>query len=306
MIGVTTMVFGIVLAGVAGQAVQPVEASRPQAGVRLAYQFTSGEILGMEVRESSRMLVVKGAARQEQSNQTTTHSHYRVVKVDEDGSATLRYQIDRTQMQARFDDNPPVEFDSDTKKTPAAFSEIRKSIGEEIVEFQVDPTGTLSGTRSLQAVRNDAKPGDATKTAQAASEAFPELPSEPVQIGEEWTRIRTMRVNVGEGLRSRLTQEVKILLTFELAEVADGVATIRYRSAPLQSINEPTIQLQVAPQNATGSIRFDIAAGRILERTKTVDNLTLGWQGADSSLKTHMTRTERALPPSGREVSSRD
>lgn len=305
MVGVATTIFGVALAALTGQAVQPVEANRPDAGVRLAYQFAEGDVLGMEVRESSRMLVVKGPARQEQSNQTTTHSHYRVVKVDEKGKATLRYQIDRTQMQAQFDDNPPVEFDSEKKETPAAFSAIRKSIGEEIVEFQVDPNGVLSGTRALQAT-STAKPEEAATTAQAASDAFPELPPGLIKVGEEWTRIRTMRVNVGEGLRSRLTQEVKILLSFELTEIANGVATIRYRSAPLQAINEPSIQLQVAPQNATGTIRFDIAAGRIIERTKTVDNLTLGWQGADSSLKTHMTRSERALPTPDRKVSTRD
>lgn len=303
---VSTAVVGLSLLAVAASPVASVEAPRPASKVRLEYRFQEEDVLRLEIQETSRLIAVKGETRQEQGNKSTTESRYVVREVSADGIATLRSRIVAAQMQCRFDDAKPIRFDSREEATPPAFRNVRAVIGVDRVEIEVKPDGTLVGARSLmkdQAAR--ANPVGEDDLSLASADVFPLLPTEPVSAGAEWTRIRTMRVSVGEGLNNRLTREVRILDSFRLEEIEDGVAAITYRSAPLTAIDDPTIQLQVAPQKASGTIRFDVARGRVLERTKKVDNLTIGWQGPDSSLMTQRTRTER-LMPAPQSVSSRE
>ena len=288
---------GISLAVLANQSTAPIEAPRPAESVRLEYRFEKGDILRVEVQEISRLLVAKGEARQEQSNRSTTKNRYVVTDVSEEGLATLKYRIVEARMRGQFDDDPPIEFDSRTDKTPAGFEEIRKAIGVDRLELLVKPDGTLVEIRSLLDEPTGGESGDATPET-TKSNIFPPLPRKPVAVGDQWSRVRKVRVSVGEGLNSPLTQEVRILHSYRLESIERGVATIRTESNPLTGINNPAIQVQVAPQKSTGTIRFDIKRGRVLERTKTVDNLTIGWQGPDSSLKTLRTRTERLLPRS--------
>ena len=293
---------GLLLAVPANQPVAPTEAPRPAESVRLEYHFEEGDILRMEVKEISRLLVAKGEARQEQSNRSTTENRYVVTDVAEAGQATLKCRIVAARMRGQFDNDPPIEFDSRKDETPAGFEQIRKAIGVDRLELVVKPDGTLVEVRSLLEETAGGQLDD-TDEETTKPNVFPPLPRNPVTVGDEWSRVRTVRVSVGDGLNSPLTQEVRILHSYRLESIEEGVATIRTESNPLTGINNPAIQVQVAPQKSTGTIRFDIKRGLVLEQTKTVDNLTIGWQGPDSSLKTLRTRTERLLSLSGDEGS---
>lgn len=283
----------------------PRIAPQPSPGILLEYQFEVGDVLRLEVEETSHLLAVKGDSRQEQSNQSVTRSHLRVTSVSPEATATLVYRIESARMQFQLGELDPIRFDSDQPETHPIYKKIRRLIGVDYLELEVQPNGTLVAVRSLIEDSNKAtaETPRPQKNASGAASIFPVMPDEAVRVGDDWTHYETVRVSVDNSLRNPITKPVKILHRFRLTGLSDGVATIEFQSVPLTAGADPSIQLQVAPRKAEGTIRFDVAGGRVLERTQTANNVIIGWRGPQSSLKTRRTRSQHVLP-APREVSA--
>ena len=77
--------------------------------------------------------------------------------------------------------------------------------------------------------------------------------------------------------------------------MADDVATISVESQILTPINDPAIEAQLIQRLSAGTIRFDIAAGRVLSQQLDLDRNVIGFSGTASSMH-YVTRfTEQLL-----------
>ena len=74
------------------------------------------------------------------------------------------------------------------------------------------------------------------------------------------------------------------------------MATIRVVSLVLTPLTDPALEAQAIRYMSSGSVRFDIAAGRVLSQQIDVDRRVVGFRGEVSSLH-YVTRfTEQFRP----------
>ena len=94
---------------------------------------------------------------------------------------------------------------------------------------------------------------------------------------------------------------------FELLAVKTGVATIHVGTQILSPIHEPAVEAQLIQYESSGTVRFDIDAGRILCQEMEVDKGVVGFRGEASSIH-YLTRfteefrlaARRGRPPAER------
>ncbi len=98
--------------------------------VQLAYKFEAGQFVHYSVSKRMRYVTRQGDSTFEGLQQSDESKHFRVVSVDDEGNAWLEPVIDKVRMSAKFDVNPPVQFDSEKDKAvPREFETIKGTIG---------------------------------------------------------------------------------------------------------------------------------------------------------------------------------
>ena len=91
-------------------------------------------------------------------------------------------------------------------------------------------------------------------------------------------------------------KRIKARQVYTLASVKTGVATIRTETQILTPIHDPALASQLIQYETSGSVRFDVDAGRILSRETEVDKGVVGFRGEASSVHYLSRSTEEFLP----------
>ncbi len=283
-------------------AAAPVEAPRPAEGVRLEYKFREGETVSYHIENDLALIATKPPVQDKQDTRSVTEQQFKVVEVASDGTVTLRMSIEAARMEYRFDNGAPKVFDSHDDEVPdPAFEHVKQAIGRELAELKLRPDGSIASVRPLlRQDELDLIPGKLGLEGDGPSNLFVVFPNRSIKVGESWSDTCTTRVSLG----GKLTQEVKILRQYRLESIDGDVATIHLKTAPLTILADPTLLVQIIQRTTEGTIRFDVKAGRAIERTAEFDNVEIGWAGDDSSYRAIGTRSEKlvAEPPA---VSSR-
>lgn len=284
-------------------AAAPIEAPRPTAGVRLTYRFTPGETVRYRIEHAVQMLAVKGAVTERSVSRARTDQHYEVTGVADDGTATLRLVIAAARMEASFNAESPVIFDSTAKTAPPRqYLPVSRAVGTPLAEIQVRPDGTVAKATPLLAAGDLAALGGGLgRTAEEAGGLFDVFPDRRLCVGDEWSDTFKVKVSVTTTLR----REVTLLRTYRLERLNDGVAVVAFRTVLLTPVTEPGLLVQLIQRQFAGTLRFDATAGRLMSKEFASDNTELGWAGDDSSLRAIGRRTEELLPPDGDALSAR-
>ena len=117
------------------------------------------------------------------------------------------------------------------------------------------------------------------------------LPDHPVRIGDSWNMPMDIDVVHTDGS----TKKIETRQKFTLAKVSDDVATIDVDTQILTPIHDPSIEAQLIQRLSTGTVRFDIAAGRVLGQQLDLDRRVIGFSGPATSMH-YLTRfSERIL-----------
>ena len=98
-----------------------------------------------------------------------------------------------------------------------------------------------------------------------------------------------MPLNTG-GIKIIKTQQ-----TFKLVGVKTGVATIEVRNHILTPIDDPKLESQLLQRESSGTVKFDLDAGRILSQRMELDKRVVGFSGQSSSVHYETRFTERFL-----------
>ena len=99
------------------------------------------------------------------------------------------------------------------------------------------------------------------------------------------------------------TKQVKTRQDFTLIEVDNGIATIKVETIVLTPIRDPALEAQLIQHVTDGTVRFDIAAGRVVGQQTDIDKRVIGFQGEASSLH-YVTRFTEELLPEGKPTAS--
>ena len=279
---------------------QPESAS-PVSGpakYRLQYHFKTNDRVYFRVTHAMTIVTRKGEASETAKNESKTTKHYRVFSVDAEGNGLLELVIDRVQMTAQFGGNTPISVDSsDPENVPRAYRSVVETVGRPLARIKVSPEGKLlSAQRVLDSgLQRKVTTGTVSSTdndADPSRNFLVVFPEREIAVGESWTdRSLTVKVRVGRAL----SRPVQLLRTYTLESVKDEIATITLKTAVITPVNDPALQAQLIQRTPSGTIEFDLQAGRIAARTMRIDDSVIGPFGDNSSLKATSLRTETQI-----------
>jgi hypothetical protein len=271
----------------------------PQAGVKsykLRYKFKAGETVRWEVEHRAKVRTTISASTQSddalgntQTAETLSKSIkvWKVKSLDEKGNVTLLHSVEHVSMWQKFDGRQETRYDSDTDATPpVGYEGVAAAVNKPLAELTLDPLGAVVKREELFA-----------QSAPLPENITLPLPEHAIAVGEEWTIPADITVNVPP---QNITKRIKARQLYRLQSVDGSVATIHLETQVLMPVNDPVIELQLAQSKASGTVRFDIAAGRILSQESDVDEHVTGFQGPASNSHYVMRFTEKLLPDESR------
>jgi len=269
------------------------KADARQEGILLRYHFKKGQYVHYEEDSRSEMILMAREQTQETSEKRRINKHFRVVSVDENGSAVVEPIIDRVQMEVRNDDGRPVAYDSANKgSAPKDFKKVEETIGKPSLRIRYAANGRIEQLLPLNAQSHE-KIEAIEQEKQNFLIAFPEA---AIAIGEAWTDNYLIDVSVDGKLRNPLKKRVKIRRTYTLKEIKDGVASIGFRIFPLAVERDPRIKGELIHHSRFGSVQFDIERGIILKWQSSGSGQVFEAFGPSSMMKALSSTTERYVP----------
>jgi hypothetical protein len=275
-------------------AVCPTRAAAPSAaeGERftLRYQFHVGETLRWNVVHRYEIRTSVSDTTQTAETNTSSVKVWRVREVRPDGTATFEHLVECVDMRQKLTGRNEVRYNSQTDKhVPHGFEDVAQAVGVPLSVVTIDPKGKV-----VHRKRNPVKAAVAGE-----AEMTIRLPAEPLAVGSRWSSPHEIDIPLpGGGIR-----KIAALQTFTLLGVKTGVATIQAATQILTPVHDPALESQVMQHETSGTVRFDLDAGRILSQQIDVDKGVVGFRGEASSLRYLSRFTEEFLPPA--EVAAR-
>ncbi len=262
-------------------------ADEPAETFTLRYRFRPGETIRWNVSHRNKVRTTVGGVTQVAESTSDSVKVWRVSEVKPDRSATFVYSVEHVQMRQLLSGREEVRFDSDSgEDPPIGFEQVAAAVAKSISTVTLSDRGeVLHRERKLKTtpVENE---GDIT---------IP-LPEAPVAIGAQWSSPHDVQVRMeAGGMKTIRTRQ-----TFTLKSVRHGVAIVCVSTAVLTPVRDPAIEAQLTQCAASGEVRFDIDAGRILSQQMDTDKRVVGFRGEASSLHYETRFTEELLPGEAR------
>ncbi|WP_166827425.1 hypothetical protein [Thalassoroseus pseudoceratinae] len=272
-------------------------------GMRLRYKFEVGDTVRYHATHSTKLKTVKGRSTEIVQDESDSEQHYRVVKIDEDGIATLELTTDRVKMSAQFGNAKPESYDStlDEEVSPR-FAAIAKTIGKPLARLEVQPNGELVSSKPLlpeSLQRRVTKPVTSpTADNDPAKNIFAVFPEKPLTVGDTWRESFKVRVNIDR----HLEQTVTLLRVSELSSLKNGLATIKFKTSLITPVHDGGVRVQLLQRTPSGTLVFDVERGQLVSRTVIIDRTEVGVIGSDSLMRAVSLRKEELIPESGEDT----
>ncbi len=247
----------------------------------LTYKFTPGETVRTEVvHRAAVQTTIQGTT---QKADTNSHSIkvWRIDSVDEDGTATFTHMVEHIDMWQRTTGRNEVRYNSDEPgQVPSGYEEVAGSVGMPLSVVTMNTRGKILK-------RKEARDQPMAMSTQMTMP----LPEGPIAVGESWTSPSEISVAQKDGTPKKIQTRQK----FTLQSVDDDVATIQVDCQVLTPVHDPAIEAQLIQRLSSGSVRFDMTAGRVLSQLLELDKHVIGFSGPASSMH-YVTRfTEKLL-----------
>jgi len=249
----------------------------------LRYKFRAGETLRWKVVDRTQMHTTVSGVSQTVETSSASIKAWRVKGVQPDGTATFEHLVESVDMRHQLTGRGEVRYNSQTDERPPPFYEgVAAAVGVPLSIITLDCRGKIQ--KRIQKPVKGAAQGEGDITFA--------LPEEAVPVGHTWSVPGEVAVKANDGMMVK----VKTLQKFTLRSVKAGVATIEFATHILTPIDDPAIESQVMHCQTTGSVRFDVAAGRLLSRQMALDKHVVGFRGEASSLHYVTQFSEEFLP----------
>ena len=262
------------------------DAGRPTEGVAkydLKYKFTPGETLRAEVVHQVKVkTTVQGTSQTAESNSRSVKV-WKILDVTEEGTVTFQHMVAHVDMWQRTTGRKEVRYNSDTdEEVPPGYEAVADAVGVPLSTVTMDARGKIIKRKE----HREQPMGVSTQM------TIP-LVDHAIAIDESWSSPLEIDVTRKDGTIKKIRTRQK----FTLEKVSDEVATIKVDSQILTPVHDPAIEAQLIQRLSYGTVRFDIAAGRVISQQLDLDRRVIGFSGPTSSMH-YVTRfTEKLLPP---------
>lgn len=258
----------------------------------LKYKFIPGEVLMTEVVHRASVRTSIQGTTQTAETQSKSVKMWKVEGVDESGAATFTYMVDNIEMWQKSSGRNEVRYDSKTDETvPPGYEEVARSVGVPLSVVTMDPRGTIVRRKETRA-----------NPVGVSTQMTMPLADHPIAIGESWTSPVEIDVTLKDGTQKKVQTRQK----FTLESVSDGLALIKVDSQVLTPVSDPSIEAQLVQRLSSGSVQFDIEAGRVVSQQLDLDKHVIGFNGPTSSMHYVTRSTEKLLAPGEAEPAAKE
>lgn len=265
---------------------QPVAPPEPAATdsqkYDLIYKFSPGEQVRTEIVHKAAVQTTIDGSTQKAETQSKSVKVWRVDEVKADGSVKFLHTVESIDMWQRTQGRKEVRYNSLTDtEVPPGYEDVAAAVNKPLTIVTMNNRGKI-----LKREEKRAQP------IGASTQMTIPLPEGPIAIGETWNCPVDIDVSLSEGGSKKIHTRQK----FTLENVVDGLATIAVDSQILTPIHDPSIEAQLIQRMSAGTVKFDLAAGRVVSQQLDLDRHVIGFSGAASSMH-YVTRfTEELLP----------
>jgi hypothetical protein len=256
----------------------------------LRYTFHPHEKIRWRVVHQALVRTTVSGTTQTAETRSESVKLWEVKEVDETaGQATFVHSVESVDMRQSVSGRQDVHYNSETDSLiPAEFEEVAKAVDVPLSTIVLDNRGHVTKRKEERAQPNS-----------TSGEMTVPLPENPVAINEVWSFPHDTSVRQKDGS----TKQVKTRQDFTLVSVENGIATIKVETIVLTPIRDPALEAQLIQHVTDGTVRFDIAAGRVVGQQTDIDKRVIGFQGEASSLH-YVTRFTEELLPEGKPTAS--
>jgi len=255
----------------------------------LRYKFDMGEVLRYQVKHSTNLRTTIDTTTQQLETHTDSVKAWKVTDVLPSGEMEFIHLVESVRMTNHQIGYPDNKYDSTVdKKPPRGFENVATSTGVPLLVMRIAPDGEV--TSREEKIPNLPSSPDMPITL--------ELPKEPVAVGERWSHAYDVPVEKQSGAKLQLrTRRV-----CKLRQVKSGVATIDVEYQILTPA-DPYVISSIKERLSKGTVRFDIARGRVIEQQHSVDKRILGFAGDEKPNSLHyVARLQERLIDAGTQV----
>jgi hypothetical protein len=250
----------------------------------LRYKFQLGETIRWDVVQKSRIRMTVSGSTEVTEMVSKSVKAWRVTELKPDGTATFEHLVESVDMWNQFSGHQEVRYNSETDETPPpGFESVAESIGIPSVVVTMNTKGEI--------LKRERKKVKAAAQNEQGQMTIP-LPDEAIAIGHTWS----FRHSIDLPLENGTVKKVKILQTFKLKSVKTAVATIEVASKILTPIHDPALEAKLIQREQSGTVRFDVDAGRVMGQQMDLDRRVVGFAPANPASSLHcLTRFTETL-----------
>ncbi len=263
-------------------------ATAPAGAQAPAWQFRwqTGQTLTYKVSQVTAVAEAADGGKAESASRLDLVKRWQVVDVDSAGVATLHMAVTAMRNEQTRPDKEVLLFDSDNpdKSTPELREQMGKFIGKTLAVLRVDALGRVVEVKQGSAARYEAEPPFSLV-----------LPDAAAHEGQAWARPFTLVLDPPQGTGEKHEAAHK----YTCIKLADGTATVAVKTAFKALPESVQDRLPLVQKEAEGTVVFDLAAGRVLSASFTVDQTVENHQGPGSSYRFRSRHTEELLQPQG-------
>jgi len=274
----------VLLVAASAIATSPETSSSEAPGKKytLRYKFGPDQTLRWKVVHRARVDASVGGVSQTTESVSNSVKVWKVRKVEPNGSTTFEQMVEHVDMWQKLTGRAEVRYNSQTDKAPpAGFENVAKSIGVPLSRTTIDSQGKVLARRQLAGM---------SKVQQETMLTIP-LPDEPVAMGETWS----IPCDIDVPLEGGTVKKIKARQTFTLEAVQGSAATVRLATQILTPVDDPAIEAQLMQRDSTGTVTFDLEAGRVVAQKMDTDKRVVGFRGHASSLHYRTQFTEELM-----------
>ncbi|MCA9045432.1 MAG: hypothetical protein KDA69_13985 [Planctomycetaceae bacterium] len=244
--------------------------------VLLQYKFQEGQVVRYSVSDRDDYDIQVAQQKDAPFTDQKSVKQYRVVKVNEDGSAVLEVMFESVKLTIRSaGETKTLDTQAAENGDDPVFSTLQEIVGKPHVQVTAAPNGQLSEVKPL--VERAGQPDEISKN---ALDAFITLPSQPIAVGTAWRE----DFNVPIRVNPKLSKAIKLQRRFYFQSLEDGKATITFETKILSPVNDPDDEIQLIQRPTRGRIVLDMNRGIVVEKTVSLDNTVTGFGGIASSM----------------------
>ncbi|MCE9606477.1 MAG: hypothetical protein K8U03_16405 [Planctomycetia bacterium] len=246
----------------------------------LRYQFSAGETVRWEVEHKAKIATTVEGTSQTAETLTRSVKAWKVVGTQPGGETTFIHAVESIDMRQKLTGRQETHYNSQTDKdVPPMFKQAATQVGIPLAELTIDTRGKV-----LKRVDGKTRPEGAVMT-----DITLVLPDKPLGIGESWSTPIDMTATD----KAEATKIIKARRKLTLESVANNIAVLKHETQILSPLNDPAIEAQVVQSEQSGTVRFDLARGRILSIQMTNDREVFGFQGDASVMHVEAAFSER-------------